>query len=61
MFFNRLQKAINEVDVFKMPWHFYSITNTVQVSFLVEVDLTLFRMGLFGIAHGWDGQKAPSP
>ena len=23
--------------------------------------LTLFRMGLFGAAHGWGSQKAPSP
>ena len=33
----------------------------IQVCFLVEVDLTLFSMGLFGTAHGCEGQKGPAP
>ena len=28
-----------QVDVFKIPWQLYFITNTVQVCFLTEVDL----------------------
>ena len=27
----------------------------------LEMLLTLFRMGLFGAAHGWGGQKVPLP
>ena len=27
----------------------------------LEMFLTLFRMGLFGAAHGWGGQKVPLP
>ena len=43
MFLNKLQKAINEVDVFKTPWQLYFITNTVQVCFLREVDLKVLH------------------
>ena len=27
----------------------------------LEMFLTLFRMGFFGAAHGWGGQKGPLP
>ena len=23
--------------------------------------MTLFRMGIFGVAHGWGGKKVPAP
>ena len=37
VFLNRLQKVINEVDVYKISWQLYFITNTVQLCFLREV------------------------
>ena len=35
------------------------ITTSTNVDF-VFLFLTLFRMGLFGAAHGWGGKKASS-
>ena len=34
-----------------------SSCNVVTVVF--ELNLTLFRMGIFGAAHGWGGAKRP--
>ena len=31
----------------------------IEIFFIKE--LTLFRMGFFGAAHGWRGKKAPLP
>ena len=38
-----------------------SCSKTNAFTYVLAKVLTLFRMGLFGAAHGWGVQKAPPP
>ena len=56
------EQIINEFIKIRSWLLLIIVYTTIKVSNATELSLTLFRMGIFGAAHGWGGgKKAPLP